>query len=111
MKTSTECPSCQGELTLWTGLRAPTPFFIRCPHCQTVLRTRMRGLSWLCVLMSVLILGGLAGCAVLYFKHGWAACGVALAAFFVFFFIAEIVTGMVFYTYARFEPVKRDKAW
>ena len=26
MKTSTDCPVCGGRLSLWTGLRAPTPF-------------------------------------------------------------------------------------
>jgi hypothetical protein len=109
MNTKTECPVCHGDVSLWDGMRAPTPFRIRCPHCRTRLQVKMRGLRWVFALMVLVGIGVGVWLAELWFRsRRLLILGVACVV--VAWLIAELVAGVVLYTYARFDPVGKDPA-
>ncbi len=102
MKTSTECPSCGGRLTLWHGFRSPTPLRHRCAHCQTELKVTMPGLVpvfW-GVMAAAVVIGGVIG-ALTATGHA-TVVSLILAILFCLWFVGEIVTGIVLYTFAEF---------
>jgi hypothetical protein len=102
MNTSGICPACQGRLSLWAGLKAPTPFHFRCPHCGAKLRIEMRNF-WPFLFFVLLAFVGL----VILWIGAWRKFGMAgLATGFICYpiacIVAELATGIVFYTYAKF---------
>jgi hypothetical protein len=104
MKTKGICPACRGALSLWTGLKAPTPFHLRCSHCKTKLRIEIKGF-WLLLIFIVVLVVGL---AIAWFAAVKKFGLLGFFAGFLFYAVAclvmEIVTGMIFYTYARLTP-------
>jgi hypothetical protein len=108
MKTSGTCPACQGRLSFWTGLKAPTPFHFRCGQCGARLRVRMRGL-WLYLLFLLFLMIGLGTAWVItYWTFGWKGLWIGLAVYLVVWVLIEFVTGVVLYTYGEF-AVKRKE--
>ena len=107
MKTSALCPVCEGRLSLWAGLRAPTPFRLRCPHCRTLLLIRIRGLWLVFTFMVLFACGAVASCVALFLQFGWRAAIVGVSICVHLPFIADIATRIVFFTYADFVPEQR----
>ncbi|MDB6110126.1 MAG: hypothetical protein JWR69_1876 [Pedosphaera sp.] len=105
MKTSTACPKCSGQITLWHGLRAPTPFRIRCVRCRAKLRVRLPGLTaaFAMICLLALVLGGYLGCLIV--MRRWTEAGVLGVAVLAGWLAFELVGGMVLFTYARFTVV------
>jgi hypothetical protein len=57
MKTKGICPACGGKISLWAGLKAPTPFHFRCPHCKARLRVAMLDLRPFLILAVLIFIG------------------------------------------------------
>ena len=109
MKTSGICPACQGKLSFWAGLTAPTPFYIRCPRCRRKLRVRMRGL-WLFFLSLVLLLTGVgAGWFAAYRAFGWAGFWTGFACCWIVWLLVEVASAITLYTNAEFTFKGSDK--
>ena len=70
----------------------------------------MRGLWLVFALMVSLQVGWGVACVVVFVLHGWRPFLVVSACFIAFWFVAELVTGVVLYTYARFVPEQRDQS-
>jgi hypothetical protein len=68
----------------------------------------MRGLRLVFASMVVLLCAGGAGCVAAFVLHGWKGLLLAFAGLFAFCFVAELVTGVVFYTHAQFISEQRD---
>ncbi len=110
-RLSTPCPNCGRRVGIGAGIKAPTPFTIRCPHCRTWLLIRMRGMIpfvaglvafiILCV-WSVFQVFALAGAF-----WGWLTVLLMLAVWLA----VEIGACVLFFTYARFTPItlRRNK--
>jgi DNA-directed RNA polymerase subunit RPC12/RpoP len=110
MKTSGTCAACQGKLSLWAGLTALTPFYIRCPHCRTKLRVRMRGL-WLFFLFIVLLfVGGGVGWFAAWRKFGWAGLSIGFACCAVVWLLVEAAAAVTLYTHAEFTFKESDRS-
>ena len=57
MKTSVPCPNCQDLLTIKDFEKFPTPFNMKCPHCQTkLIETKMTPLLLLIAVFVVPLL-------------------------------------------------------
>lgn len=57
MKTSIPCPNCQNSLTIKHFEKFPTPFNMKCPHCQAKLKeTKMTPLLLLIAIFVVPLL-------------------------------------------------------
>src|SRR5437879_5726496 len=56
LKTDSSCPACGGRLTVWVGVRSPSPLSVRCPHCRQKLVVRFRGRAlFICAVTAILI--------------------------------------------------------
>src|SRR5437899_12807045 len=102
MKTSATCPACGNNMSLWDGMKAPTPFHFRCPHCTARLRIQMRGLWPLLILVVCLFAGLAVGCIAAWRKFGARGLLIALVCYAAASFAAEVTAGIVFYTYGTF---------
>lgn len=105
MKTSATCPACGANMSLWDGMRAPSPFHFTCPHCKAKLRIRMRGLWPLLVFVACIFAGLAVGCIAAWQKFGTRGLLVAVvcyAAYAAAGFAAEVTAGIMFYTYGTF---------
>ena len=103
MKTSGTCPACQGRLSLWAGMTAPTPFYIRCPACRAKLRVRMRGL-WLFFLGLVVVMAGTAAAwLAAYRTFGWRGFWVGFVCCGIVWLLVEVVAAVTLYTNAEFD--------
>lgn len=104
MKTSIECPACQGRISLWHGMMAPTPNHFRCPHCRAGLRVQIRGL-WAFLLVIVA-----ASVAVAYLwmqawhKFGPRAFWAGLAGLLAVGLLGELAFSLFLYSRAKFVP-------
>ena len=101
MKTSAVCPACQGKVSMWDGVKAPTPAHLRCPHCRQRLRVSIRGFWLYAVLATLLQLSLLAGCVVAYRSFGWAGLLVAIVSSVALWLIVELLSGVLFYTWGE----------
>lgn len=99
MKTRANCPTCRGELSLLDGLKAPTPFHFRCPHCRAKLSVQMRGLWPLLILVVCLFAGLAVGCLCMWRAFGLTGLFISLAFYAAAGLVADIVCGTIFYTY------------
>jgi hypothetical protein len=109
MNTNGTCPACQGKLSLWAGLKAPTPFFIKCPDCKTKLRVRMRGLWFFVLFMVALIICAVVGVMIAWHEFGLKGLILGTACYLVFLVLADIAMSVVYYTYAKFDFTNRSK--
>jgi hypothetical protein len=103
----TACPCCARRIGLMTGLKAGTPFAIKCPHCKTTLLVRMRGLIPL-----VLAVIGFVSLCVWSVKPFFAAFGATWTAVYILLLLAvwlllEVSIGVILFTHARFTPISR----
>ena len=111
MKTRANCPACRGELSLLDGLKAPTPFHFRCPHCRARLRVRMRGLWALLILVVCLFTGLALECLAVWRAFGRTGLFVSLACYAVAGVVADLTCGILFYTYGTFySPPPKPRA-
>ena len=108
MKLQSTCPACNGKLTFWTGLRAPTPFTIQCPKCKIKLKTVLPhlGLIFAAIFLFFVLLD--AEAIVLFvlnrisFRQFLAANGCLL----FLWLLVEIVLGVLLFNHAKFVPKK-----
>lgn len=108
LKTSGTCPACGGRLSLWTGMKAPTPIRVRCPHCRKTLRVRMRGL-WLVLLLVVVLLVWLAhALSGVLRRFGWTGLVYLLPALALAWVVLDLAFGMLLYSFATFVPENPD---
>ena len=70
----------------------------------------MRGLWLLVTVMLLLFIGLAAGCIAIFQAHDWRLLLAAFAGFLIICFLAELVTGVILYTHAKFVPEHRDRA-
>ncbi len=105
MKTSIACPKCNGQITLWHGLQAPTPFRIRCARCKTKLRVKLRGLkiAFVGIIIVAVPLGGYLG--YLIATRHWAGAALLGVALVLGWFFLELLTGLLLFTRAEFTPI------
>jgi hypothetical protein len=102
MKTNGICPACEGKLSLWVALKAPTPFHIRCPHCRARLSIAMPWL-WPFFILVLLFFAALAiASAVAWRKFGIRGLLTGLAGYLLVLLIAELVIGVAFFTFGKF---------
>ena len=102
MKTRANCPACRGELSLLDGLKAPTPFHFRCPHCRARLRVRMRGLWPLLIFVVCLFTGLAVECVAVWRAFGPKGLIISLACYAFAGVVADLVCGILLYTYGTF---------
>ena len=81
------------------GLKAPTPFHFRCPHCRTKLRVQMQGLWPLLTFIVCLFVGLAVGCLGIWRAFGLTGLIIGLACYAAAGLVADIVCGTIFYTY------------
>ena len=101
MKTSGVCPACAGRLSMWDGVKAPTPSHLRCPHCRQRLRLHFRGFWLFAGVVAVLELALLAGCWMAFEYFDWLGLLVAVLISFVFWLVVELISGLIFYTWGE----------
>lgn len=105
-KTSIACPLCQGKIGIVSGVMAPTPFALFCPHCRKWLRVQLPGLLYYviaaCLLIAMWTIGGymLVSSFGLFRLFLVASIGILL--------VADISTCLLFFTYAKFAPFKNN---
>jgi hypothetical protein len=91
------------------GLKAGTPFAIKCPHCKTTLIVRMRGL----IPLVLAIIGFVSLCvwSVQPFFAAFGAfwTGVYILLLLAFWLFLEIATGVILFTHATFTPYRRRR--
>ena len=102
MKTRANCPACHGEFSLLDSLKAPTPFHFRCPHCRARLRVQMRGLRPLLVFVVCLFFGLAIGLRSPWRAFGQTGLIISLAGYAAAGVVADIVCGILLYTYGTF---------
>ena len=101
-KTSTICPACGHTLTFVDGIKAPTPFFIRCSRCRTNVRVHLPLLIPFLIVFVALFLPSVALVPMIADRFGtlWAL----LYSFWLLIgcLLAEAGTGVALFTFARF---------
>jgi hypothetical protein len=103
LKTSATCPACGGRLTVWAGLRSPSPLSMRCPECRRKLSIQWRALPFfVCAVVVGIIIG------VFFLISGWIRLpgdtAIRFAVLLVGSLLLELVTAVVFFTFATFAP-------
>ena len=106
---STPCPQCSRRIGLMTGLKACTPFAIKCPHCKTTLAVRMRGMIPLVVAVTALITLFIGATVPIFAAFGAFWTGLYIVLLLVGWLALEIAAGVLFFTYASFVPINRNK--
>lgn len=108
-RRSIACPACGRRVGLWAGMKAATPFAVRCPHCRTVLRVQWRGL--LPLIAGVVV--GAASCAwsllQVHARFGLAWSALAAVLWIAVWLCVEVAAGVTLYTHATFVPMQRAR--
>ena len=69
----------------------------------------MRGL-WLLFTFVILLFAAMTvGCIMIFEKYGWRPLLVSFGVVILFWFIAELITGIIFYSYAQFVPEQKKQ--
>jgi hypothetical protein len=104
LKTHASCFSCGGTLTIWTGMRSPSPLSMRCPHCRQKLAIRFRGRAlFICAVIAILIP------CLFFLIWGWrqlptTALLTRLAILFVGWILLELATAVFYFSFATLVP-------
>jgi hypothetical protein len=104
-RISTACPRCDRRIGLMAGLKAGTPFALKCPHCKTTLIVRMRGLIPFVLAITALISLSVWGVHPIFVRFGSFWTGLYVVFLLVGWFALEIATGVILFTHARFTPI------
>lgn len=86
---------------MWDGIKAPTPFHLRCPHCRQRLRLNIRGFWIFAAVMILLQLALIAGCVALGLAYGWLWFLAGIAGYFAGWMLLEVISGLIFYTWGE----------
>ena len=66
---------------------------------------------WLLVTLVVLLFAAMMlGCIMVFEKYGLRPLFVSVGVMILFWFLAELFTGIIFYSYAQFVPEQKDQA-
>lgn len=106
-RLSTICPNCGRRVGIGAGIKAPTPFTIKCPHCRTWLLVRMRGM--IPFVAAVVAFVGLSVMSVFWvFAAAGAFWGTLYLLLMLIVWLAlEIGTCVLLFTHAQFTPLTR----
>ncbi len=96
-------------MSLLDGLKAPTPFHFKCPHCRARLRVQMRWLLLLMLIIVCLFAGLGLGCLAAWRTFGRKGFIVGLLFCVAAWVLAEMLTGITVYTYGRLVPGRTTK--
>ncbi len=96
-----KCPACDEEISLLAGLKALSPYFIKCGSCRSVARVNMRGLHLVIGTGLLLTAGGLLASYITLRDHDEVTGAIVVCGAFLGFLLLEVLAFCLFNRYAR----------